>query len=287
MNGKTLIKLKSAYDLVGMRDTHGGDALIKWTLVPALDRPNESHDLTGCPPRITGSLKLNDAALESLRGMPKFIEAGYLGLIGLKLDSLEHMATKIDDMIWINECYRLRRLDLPDQLISSYANSSSVTVRCCEGLTALGNMPKNLSSLVIDSCPKLKTIGLANRLTTLEYLELRCSRSATLDSLEGLPDQIERIGRIGFSYISVGEGANDDAELSALPAGLLNLMRIDIVGSIEFSTSFSRNKISIARNAFVSGVLSKWKNQGRRGILGAQRDLLDCKEFDFSAQATL
>lgn len=287
---RNVIKLRSMFDLmfdpIGTKYSTFGDR--EWRLVPNIDSTRTGKNLIGAPDRITGDLLISSADLESLEGCPSHIEGGFLGLRGLHLESLEHIATTVDELLWIDDCDRLTRLDLLDERRISFAGISMLSVQRCSSLRALGRLPSTLRRLTIDNCEALKTLGIDNTIEHLDFLEISTSYDHPLETLEDLYSSIQSIGNGGFTYGYVEAPTTKYCQRDALPAGLLTLMRMNIHGPIEFIVNGAdANSSAPERNAYLMNVMNKWKNQGRRGILGAQRELLNCPDFDFSLQATL
>ena len=98
-----------------------------------------------------------------------------------------------------------------------------------------------------------------NDLTSLEYCpsqvggNFRCEYNS-LSSLQDIHTQITKIG--GSFY----------CRNNPIKSHILGLMLIEIGRKIV---------TGLGNGSDVDRVLNKWKNQGRRGVLGAQRELLD------------
>lgn len=286
-----VIKLSSTFDLVlDQTDTDGTfHSGYTWRLSPnTTDSTRAGKNLLGAPERLTGDLQIGHVGIESLEGCPSHIDNGYLGLVGLSLESLEHIATTVDDTLLISACDRLTRLDLPDEVRTSFDGIKVLRVHACANLSALGRLPVSLNQLTVTDCQAMKTLEIDNSLERLDFLEINAGAQHSLETLEDLYASIKTIGYGGFAYNFVNRYDHPSRPRARLPAGLLTLMRMNISGPIEFIVSGSGDISKLAlQNTYLMKVLNKWKNQGRRGILGAQRELLNCPDFDFSLQATL
>ena len=98
-----------------------------------------------------------------------------------------------------------------------------------------------------------------NKLTSLEGApkivggEFICSFNM-LTSLEGIHNQIKKIG---------GSFA---CENNPIKSHILGLMMIEIGGKIE---------TNLGNGQDVDAILNRWKNQGRKGVMGAMKELMD------------
>ena len=99
----------------------------------------------------------------------------------------------------------------------------------------------------------------SNLLTSLEYCpsivggDFMCVDNR-LTSLKDIHKQIKKIGDRFLCFDN------------PIKSRILGLMLIDIGGDIVTDLGNGRD---------VDAILNKWKNQGRKGVLGAQRELLD------------
>ena len=98
-----------------------------------------------------------------------------------------------------------------------------------------------------------------NQLTSLEHCpsyvngDLVC-RNNKLISLQDIHKYINKIGK------------EFNCENNPIKSHILGLMWIEISGNI---------KTGLGNGTGVDAVLNKWKNQGRRGIMGAMKELID------------
>lgn len=102
-----------------------------------------------------------------------------------------------------------------------------------------------------------------NKLENLDFcpMEVNGSFSCHTNPLTSLQDIHKHLRRIGGFFTCLNRAAR-----GAKVTHILGLMLIDIGSTIvtEFGDETD-----------VDRILNKWKNQGRRGVLGAQRELLD------------
>ena len=126
----------------------------------------------------------------------------------------------------------------------------------------------------------------ANELTSLKFSPRKvgyfdCGVNHRLTSLEGCPNEIE----LNFWCVIVGlttlhdvhkhivsVGGNFACYNNTITSCILGLMLIHIEGNIITTIGKSDSPGAPTQ---VDVILNKWKNQGRKGVLGAQRELLD------------
>ena len=101
-----------------------------------------------------------------------------------------------------------------------------------------------------------------NGLTSLEFCPKRVGQRFScvaneLISLEGIHKNLHEVGQ--FACYD-----------NPIKSHVLGLMLIHVT-----STASNAIKTSLGSDGDVDTILNKWKNQGRRGVLGAQRELLD------------
>ena len=101
-----------------------------------------------------------------------------------------------------------------------------------------------------------------NGLTSLEFCPKRVGQRFScvengLISLEGIHKNLHEVGQF-VCYDN------------PIKSHVLGLMLINVK-----STASDAIKTSLGSDGDVDMILNKWKNQGRRGVLGAQRELLD------------
>ena len=101
-----------------------------------------------------------------------------------------------------------------------------------------------------------------NGLTSLEFCPKRVGQRFScvengLISLEGIHKNLHEVGQ--FACYD-----------NPIKSHVLGLMLINVT-----STASNAIKTSLGLYGDVDEILNKWKNQGRKGVLGAQRELLD------------
>lgn len=100
-------------------------------------------------------------------------------------------------------------------------------------------------------------------ITSLAGAPKKIGGSVTLthnQNLDSLHDVHKHINHVGNMFNCSG---------AAIRSSVLGLMLIEIGGTITIQFE----NMEMYRNA--NQILNTWKNQGRRGVLGAQRELLD------------
>jgi hypothetical protein len=175
--------------------------------------------------------------------------------------------------------------NLPQTITDSfYCNSNHLTsLEHCPSQVGGGFYCSDNQLTSLEHCPSKVGGGFycsCNKLTSLEGCpsqvggDFYCS-SNKLTSLEGCPSQVggdfwchenkltslhnvhKRITKIGGGF---------ECYHNPIQSHILGLMMIDIGGEITTRLGNGTN---------VDGILNKWKKQGRKGTLGAQRELLE------------
>ena len=154
--------------------------------------------------------------------------------------------------------------DLPTTL-TGYFNCNNVGITSLEGCPSEvgGGFSCNYNMLTsLEGCPSEVSGGFycyENQLTSLEGCpsevsgEFRCS-SNKLTSLKNIQQQIKSIN------------GNFNCSDNKITSHILGLMLISIGGNIS---------TKLGNETDVDQVLNKWKNQGRKGVMGATKELTD------------
>lgn len=147
----------------------------------------------------------------------------------------------------------------------SCANNALTTMKNCplkveslycndNKLTSLKHIPKIING-------NLSVAG--NAISTFEHFptevhgNFNLTYNKTLTSLQGIQKYLRRVG----SYI--------DFKGCPIKSHILGLLMIDIGGNIVIFGN------PVDKSYIVDTIMNRWKNQGRKGVLGAQRELLD------------
>jgi hypothetical protein len=132
--------------------------------------------------------------------------------------------------------------DLPEKVDGYFA--------CIDNrLTSLKGCPKEVGGNFLCT---------SNNLTSLEYCpkivhhSFICSNNE-INTLKDIHRYIEKVGWF-------------TCRMNPIESCILGLMLIEFVGSCTTELGDGKD---------VDAILNKWKNQGRKGVLGAQRELLD------------
>ena len=197
---------------------------------------------TDLPEKITGNFGCIENELTSLEHCPSQID-GNFHCYGNKLTSLEHCPSQIggDFYCGYNQLTSLKFC--PSQIGGDFSCSHNK-------LTSLEHCPSHIGGDFL--CRE-------NELTSLEHCpsqingDFSCGHNE-LTSLKDVHTHIKKVDG-GFRCYS-----------NHIESHILGLMLIDIGGEIITRLGDGKD---------VDTILNKWKNQGRRGVLGAQRELLD------------
>ena len=200
----------------------------------------------GVPRHVRGNYECEELGLDSLLGGPDAVGGAYMCQHN-NLTSLDGIATSITGDLLAN-----------NNLIES-----------------TNGIPQNVRSIELGR----------NRLTSsgdLSYLCDDCIHSIYLyrNPLVDLGPFPEHVGTLDISNTLITD-LHDihrklrrcfkfDAACSSIRSSVLGLMYIEIHGTILLGWNDHRHDADAVQN-----ILNKWKNQGRKGVLGAQRELLD------------
>jgi hypothetical protein len=180
----------------------------------------------------------------------------------LGLTSLKNCPAEIGDNFYADHNFFKDLIGGPEYVGGIYS------VRYCK-LTSLEGSPKHVTTF--NCCNnKIKNLKYApesvandffcsvNMITSLEFApriimrHFKCA-SNRLENLKNIHKQIERVG----GYFSCYD--------NPIKSHILGLMLIEIGGPIE---------THLGDGYDVDEILNKWKNQGRRGVVGCQLDLI-------------
>lgn len=204
------------------------------------------HQIQNALPEHVKSCNVSYLQLTTLKGCPKFVENDF-NCSGNQLSMLAHG---------------------PEFVGGSYTCS-------CNHLTSLSGAPSSALHFTTSLNPNLRTLAGAPKkvkfhflchgcdLTSLEHAAAEIGRDfiCTGNRIDTLHDIHKMVRRIGSNFNIM------DNELQSC---VLGLMMIEIGGAISTRLESEANGHSP-----IDVILNKWKNQGRKGVLGAQRELLD------------
>lgn len=204
------------------------------------------HQIRNALPKRVKSCNVNYLQLTTLKGCPNFVEKDF-NCSGNQLSMLAHG---------------------PEFVGGSYTCSRN-------HLTSLRGAPPLALYFMTSLNPNLRTLAGSPKMVKFHFLCHNCD----LTSLEHVAEEI------GRDFICTGNrvntlhdihkmvrriGSNFNIMDNELQSCVLGLMMIEIGGAISTGLESEANDRSP-----IDVILNKWKNQGRRGVLGAQRELLD------------
>ena len=202
--------------------------------------------MPGTPQRVRGSFECSNLGLDSLLGGPDIVGGDYECQHN-NLTSLDGIATSITGDL-------LAQNNLIESTSGIPQNVRSIGLGC-NRLTSSGDL-----SYLCDDC--IHSIYLYdNPLVDIGPLP---ERVGTLDVSNTLVTDLHDIHR------KLQRCFRFDASRSSIRSSILGLMYIEIRGVITLGWNDHRHDADA-----VQTILNKWKNQGRKGVLGAQRELLD------------
>ncbi len=204
------------------------------------------HKIPNTLPERVKSCNVSYLQLTTLKGCPKFVENDFT-CAGNKLSTLVHGPEFVGGA-YICSRNRLTSLRGAPPLTKNFATSLNPNLR------TLAGSPKIV---------KLDFLCHDCDLTSLEHVAVEIGRDfiCTGNRVNTLHDIHKMVRRIGSNFNIMYNG---------LQSCVLGLMMIEIGGTIV-----TRLESEATGASPIDAILNKWKNQGRRGVLGAQRELLD------------
>jgi hypothetical protein len=207
-------------------------------LVDLLEASVPTHE-----PNLVGDLNLSHHELKMVPSdLPRYI-SGFLDLSGNKITNLLNCPKDVKHSFLCSHCKLTSLFGGPTTVGGSYF--------CSENrLKDLRGIPEKLHRSLI---------ARANRISSLQFFPEYVGRDVdlahnNLRSLKGFHDRLHHVG------------GDIDLSNNGIKSHVLSLMLIHIEKSII---------TDLGHDGDVARILNRWKNQGRKGVLGAQRELLD------------
>ena len=193
------------------------------------------------PDVISGDFYGHSNQLTSLKGSPSQVGGGFHCQYNY-LTSLEGCPSQVSDGFNCNNNYLTSLEGCPSQVGGNFNCNNN-------RLTSLEGCPSQIGGDFYCS---------SNKLTSLEGCPSQVGGNFWCheNKLTSLHNVHKRITKIGGIFV---------CRNNPIQSHILGLMMIDIGGEITTRLGNGTN---------VDEVLNKWKNQGRKGVLGCQRDLI-------------
>jgi hypothetical protein len=200
----------------------------------------------GVPRYIHGNFECDNLGLDSLLGGPDTVDGDYVCHHN-NLTSLDGIATSITGDL-------LAQHNLIESTSGIPQNVRSIGLGC-NRLTSSGDLSylcdDRIHSIYLYGNPLVDIGPLPEHVDTLDI------SNTLVTDLHDIHRKLQRCFRF-------------DASRSSIRSSILGLMYIEIHGVITLGWNDHRHDADA-----VQTILNKWKNQGRKGVLGAQRELLD------------